>query len=63
MARLKADPRYASEKQRVEAFVAQKGGSRATYFRLKRTYQGPGNVPQVLLRNRTQERPLLALAA
>jgi hypothetical protein len=39
VARLKADKSFASEKERVAAFVAAGGGSRATYFRVARRFQ------------------------
>jgi len=34
VAQLKADPRYVSEAERVQAFIAKGGGSRSTYFNL-----------------------------
>jgi hypothetical protein len=39
VAQLKASPEYASEAQRVRAFIASGGGSRATYFNLCKRLQ------------------------
>ena len=40
VARLQADPSYASEEARAQAFVAQGGGCRATYFNHARKLRG-----------------------
>jgi hypothetical protein len=50
VAQLKADPRYASEAQRVRAFLAQGGGSRSTYFNWSRKLQAQATAPPVRLR-------------
>jgi hypothetical protein len=49
VARLKADPSFASEEERVQAFVNQKGGSRATYFRYAKTLEPPAQPPRIAL--------------
>ena len=56
VAELKADPAYASEEERVEAFIERSGGCRATYFnharKLRQNGQGrqakPGQQPPPL---------------
>jgi hypothetical protein len=50
VAQLKADPRYASEAERVQAFLAQGGGSRSTYFNWSRKLQAQGIAPAIRLR-------------
>jgi hypothetical protein len=50
VARLKADPLLASEEDRVQAFVEQGGGSRATYFRYAKTLLPPAEPPRLHLR-------------
>jgi hypothetical protein len=49
VAQLKADPRYASEAERVQAFLAQGGGSRSTYFHWARKLQAPVKAPAIRL--------------
>jgi hypothetical protein len=49
VAQLQADPRYASEAERVQAFVAQGGGSRSTYFNWSRKLQAPVAAPAIRL--------------
>jgi hypothetical protein len=52
VAQLKASPDYASEAERVRAFVARGGGSRATYFNLsKRLQTHSGTGPKIQLRS------------
>jgi hypothetical protein len=49
VARLKADPTYASEAARVRAFVAAGGGCRATYYQHARKLRPLADVPKVTL--------------
>jgi hypothetical protein len=49
VAQLKADPRYASEAERVQAFLAQGGGSRSTYFNWSRKLQAQGTASVIRL--------------
>jgi hypothetical protein len=51
VARLKADPQYTSEAQRVQAFLAAGGGSRATYFNWARKLHFQESAPPIRLRN------------
>ena len=51
VAQLKADPRYASEGDRVQAFLAQGGGSRSTYFNWSRKLQAQEKAPPIQLAN------------
>ena len=51
VAQLKADPRYGSEAERVQAFIAKGGGSRSTYFNLSRKLQPPKAAPTIRLNN------------
>jgi hypothetical protein len=52
VAQLKASPEYASEAERVRAFIAGGGGSRATYFNLAKRLQAcPGTAPSIPLKN------------
>jgi hypothetical protein len=50
VAQLKADPHYASEAERVQAFLAQGGGSRSTYFNWSRKLHAQVTVPSIRLR-------------
>jgi hypothetical protein len=50
VAQLKADPRYASEGERVQAFLAQGGGSRSTYFNWARKLEALVKVSGIRLR-------------
>jgi hypothetical protein len=51
VAQLKANPSYVSEAERVKAFVASGGGSRATYFHLCKKLRGPlSRAPSVRLK-------------
>ena len=52
VAQVQADPRYTSEAQRVRAFVAAGGGSRATYFNWSRKLQEPVPLPVIHLQSR-----------
>ena len=53
VAQVKADPRYATEAERVKAFVAAGGGCRATYFNhAKQLSAGPAAVPKLVLKGR-----------
>jgi hypothetical protein len=54
VARLKASPAYASEAERVRAFVASGAGCRATYFKHARKLQAATEIPRILL---THTRP------
>jgi hypothetical protein len=49
VAQLKADPTFASEKERVASFVASGSGCRATYFNIARKLQLIGNPPSIKL--------------
>jgi hypothetical protein len=52
VAQLKASPDYASEAERVRAFIARGAGSRATYFNLSKRQQGQsGTAPGIQLRS------------
>jgi hypothetical protein len=48
-ARLRADPEYATEEDRVRAFVASGAGCRATYFNHARTLAAAAPVPEIRL--------------
>jgi hypothetical protein len=52
VARLKADPTFASEAARVQAFVAAGAGCRATYYQHARRLQPP-TPPQQMVLSRT----------
>jgi hypothetical protein len=49
VARLKADPSYTTEEERVRAFVASGAGCRATYFNHARKLQSRADCPQIKL--------------
>src|SRR5262249_6314443 len=51
VARLKADPTFASEAARVEAFVQSGAGCRATYYHHARKLQPPGPTPAMALKH------------
>jgi len=51
VAQLQADPRYGSEAERVQAFLAQGGGARSTYFNWSRKLQAPAAAPAIRLNN------------
>ncbi len=51
VAELRADPSYSTEKERVQAFIAGGGGSRATYFNHARKLRPSGEAPKIVLRN------------
>src|SRR5262249_55160981 len=51
VAQVKADPRYHSEAERLQAFQAQGGGSRSTYFNLSRRLEAAVTVPAIKLNN------------
>jgi hypothetical protein len=51
VAQLKADPRYGSEAERVQAFLAAGGGSRSTYFNWSRKLQAPVTAAPICLHN------------
>jgi hypothetical protein len=53
VAQLKADPQYASEAERVQAFQAAGGGSRSTYFNWSRKLQAQVTAPVICLRNQS----------
>jgi hypothetical protein len=51
VAQVKADPQYATEAERVKAFVAAGGGCRATYFNhAKKLSAGQAAVPKLVLK-------------
>ena len=49
MAELKTDPAFTSEKERVAAFIARGGGSRATYFAHAKKLRAAAEPPPPLL--------------
>jgi hypothetical protein len=49
VARLQADPSFATEEDRVKAFVEQGGGCRATYFRHAKLLKPAGEPPHIAL--------------
>jgi len=51
VAQLQADPHYGSEAERVQAFLAQGGGARSTYFNWSRKLQAPAAAPAIRLNN------------
>jgi hypothetical protein len=51
VAQVKADPQYGSEAERVQAFLAAGGGSRATYFNWSRKLHAAVTAPAITLRN------------
>jgi hypothetical protein len=51
VAQLKGNPRYGSEAERVQAFLAAGGGSRSTYFNWSRKLQAPVAPPTICLHN------------
>jgi len=51
VARLKADPRYSSENERVQAFIAKTGCCRATYFNLAKKMRPRILPPPLILSN------------
>ena len=53
VARLLADPTFASEAARVQAFIAAGGGCRATYYHHARKLRPPTDVPKIVLSNKT----------
>jgi hypothetical protein len=61
VAKLKANPAFASEAQRVRAFVRSGAGCRATYFNHAKKLQAAAATPKIVLAHR--EPPPVALAA
>jgi hypothetical protein len=53
VARLKADPAFASEAARVEAFIQSGTGCRATYFHHARKLKSPAQAPTIELMHTT----------
>jgi hypothetical protein len=51
VARLKANPCYASEEERARAFAHSGAGCRATYFNHARKLQSPETIPDIRLVN------------
>jgi hypothetical protein len=51
VAQLKADPQYCTEAERLQAFLAQGGGSRSTYFNWSRRLQATETAPAIRLNN------------
>ena len=49
VAQLKADLRYTNEEERVRAFVAARGGCRATYFNNAKKLRPTADVPKIIL--------------
>jgi hypothetical protein len=53
VAQVKADPQYATEAERVQAFATAGGGCRATYFNhAKKLAAGQVAVPKLVLKGR-----------
>ena len=55
VAKLKADPSYATEQDRVRAFTEAGGGSRATYFNHAKKLQPAGAPPKIVLKKPVPE--------
>ena len=53
VARLQADPSFASEAARVQAFIAADGGCRATYYHYARKLRPKNEVPRIVLTHKT----------
>ena len=53
VARLQADPSFASEAARVQAFIAVGGGCRATYYHYARKLRPRADVPRIVLTHKT----------
>jgi hypothetical protein len=53
VARLKADPSFASEAARVQAFIAAGAGCRATYFHHAQKLRPSADVPNIVLKHTT----------
>jgi len=53
VARLQADPSFASEAARVQAFIAVGGGCRATYYHYARKLRPRANAPRIVLTQKT----------
>jgi len=51
VAQVKADPRYRTQAERLQAFQAQGGGSRSAYFNWSRRLQAAVTVPAIKLNN------------
>jgi hypothetical protein len=59
VAQLKANPSYGSETERLKAFVAKGGGSRATYYHLCKTLRAPlPSAPSIRLQRQAPPRPM-----
>ena len=56
VAKLKADPSFSSEAERVRAFIEQKGGCRATYYNHAKRLVRPLELPDIRLNNPPPER-------
>ncbi len=61
VAELKADPSYSMEKERVRAFIARGGGSRATYFNHAKKLRPASDPPRIVLKNSPPKAPKEAL--
>lgn len=59
VARLKADPSFASEKDRVQAFRESGAGERATYYAHAKRLPEPVTAPQITLTASVPPRPVL----
>src|SRR5262249_9921444 len=53
VARLQADPSFASEAARVQAFIAADGGCRATYYHYARKLRPKNEAPRIVLTHKT----------
>ncbi len=56
VAKLKADPSFSSEAERVRAFIEQEGGCRATYYNHAKRLARPLELPDIRLHNRPPDR-------
>ena len=59
VAELKSDPSYLSEAERVRTFIAQGGGSRATYFNHAKKLGKPKEPPRIFLKSLSPTKPML----
>ncbi len=56
VAKLKADPSFSTEAERVREFIQQKGGCRATYYNHVKRLGQPLELPEIRLHNRPPDR-------
>ncbi len=56
VAKLKADPSFSTEAERVRAFIEQGGGCRATYYNHAKRLRQPLELPAIRLHHRPPDR-------